>query len=155
MTSWFNRITNIVWMVVFLAWSGCGTPVQPGTPMNSTCKELPTVEECREGANAITNERLWDCIRQQCTRIKIRCGDLVRVDCKKRSQQQGETAMGFTLVPTWTTTFNPTQEIFWCEESTGRDCRTDAMVHELAHSCGWRHEAGLGVPGNMGRIACE
>jgi hypothetical protein len=123
--------------------------------MSSTCRELPTVEECREGATVITNERLMDCVRQQCTRIKLNCGDMVRAECKLRSQEQGETAMGYTLVPTWTTAFNPTREIFWCEEPAGRDCRIDAMVHELAHSCGWRHSGGLGVPGNKGGMACE
>lgn len=46
--------------LALLAGSGCGTPAQPGTPMNSTCRELPTVEECREAANVIEDERLWE-----------------------------------------------------------------------------------------------
>ena len=122
--------------------------------MSSTCRELPSVEECREGANVIQNERLWDCVRQQCTRVKINCGDLVRAECQKRSQEEGGTVMGYTLVPMWTTTFHPTREIYWCEESEGRNCRVEAMVHELAHSCGWRHNGGLGVPANRGTATC-
>jgi hypothetical protein len=65
-----------------LVTAGCVTSVPPGAPMSSTCSELPTVEECRAGADVITDERLWDCVRQQCTRIKIECGEEVHAICK-------------------------------------------------------------------------
>jgi hypothetical protein len=138
-----------------LIWSGCGTPTQPGTPMTSTCRDLPTVEECRAGADAIKDERLWSCVRQQCTRITVNCGDMVRAECKRQSTALGTTILGYTLIPNWTTTFNPTKEIYWCEESVEHDCRIKALVHELAHSCGWRHRQGQGVPVNEGEVACE
>lgn len=123
--------------------------------MSLTCRDVPTVEECRAGADVIKDERLWDCVRQQCTRIKINCGDMVREECKRQSQLLGETILGYTLVPNWTTTYNAAKETYWCEESTDHECRIKAMVHELAHSCGWRHNGGMGVPGNAGGVRCE
>jgi hypothetical protein len=43
----------------------------------------------------------------------------------------------------------------WCEEKATPDCRAKAMVHELAHSCGWSHGQGLGVPGDDGFLRCD
>ena len=34
-------------------------------------------------------------------------------------------------------------------------CRMEAMVHELAHSCGWEHDQGGGVPGAKGELPCR
>jgi hypothetical protein len=36
-----------------------------------------------------------------------------------------------------------------------RRCRAQAMVHELAHSCGWHHGDGQGVPGDEGTLPCK
>jgi hypothetical protein len=47
------------------------------------------------------------------------------------------------------------KEVYWCEEAAGADCRVSAMVHELAHSCGWEHREGKGVPANEGDVICE
>jgi hypothetical protein len=92
------RANRRVAMVLgLLVGSECATSVSPGTPMSSTCAELPTVEECRAGAEVITDERLWDCVDQQCRRIKVECGAEVLVKCKRRSAQAGGTIMGYTL----------------------------------------------------------
>jgi hypothetical protein len=125
--------------------------------MSSTCRELPTVEECLEGANAINpreNERLWSCVRQQCTRITIRCDQVVRKRCDD-AHQRGDPIMGYTFQPMGTSPFFPAKETYWCEDSADPDCLTRAFVHELAHSCGWEHGMGQGVPGNRGAIRCQ
>ena len=140
----------------FLVGSGCVTSVPQGTPMSSTCIELPTVEECRAGAEVITDERLWDCVDQQCRRISVRCGAEVRAECKRRSAQGNGAIMGYTFqVQGETFFFSPMKEVYWCEEDAGPECRVKAMVHELAHSCGWEHKEGKGVPANEGDAICE
>lgn len=64
--------------------------------------------------------------------------------------------MGFTLQKRGMTFFySPVKEVYWCEESLGEDCRVKAMIHELAHSCGWEHKQGMGVPANQGDVTCE
>jgi hypothetical protein len=47
----------------------------------------------------------------------------------------------------------PRDEVHWCDLPVPASCRPHMMVHELAHSCGWRHDDGMGVPGNGGREA--
>jgi len=152
-----HRGAGATMMLGLLVWSGCVTPAAPpGTPMSSTCTEVPTVEECRAGADVITDERLWDCVRQQCTRIKVQCGVEIRKECKRRSMEAGGTIMGYTLQRQGMTFFySPVREVYWCEEFAGQDCRVKAMVHELAHSCGWEHTEGMGVPANEGVVRCE
>jgi hypothetical protein len=139
-----------------LALSGCVAPTPPGTPMSSTCAEVPTVEECRAGADVITDERLWSCVKSQCTRIEVRCGVEIRKECRKRSVEAGGTIMGYALQKQGLTyVYSPVKEVYWCEESSGEDCRVKAMIHELAHSCGWEHKEGMGVPANEGDVKCE
>lgn len=51
----------------------------------------------------------------------------------------------------------PTHEIKWChlkEFQTGQ-CGADAVLHELAHTCGWKEYEEKGVPGNTGVIQCK
>jgi hypothetical protein len=77
------------------------------------------------------------------------------VKCKQKSLEEGKAAIGYTFQIDFTTPFFPTNETHWCEEEAGQDCRVRAIVHELAHSCGWDHHHGRGVPGNEGVIVCE
>jgi hypothetical protein len=123
--------------------------------MDTTCRELPTVEQCQAGARVITDERLWDCVDQQCRRIQIDCGEEVHAQCKLKSAA-GEFIMGYTFqIQGKTFPFSPVKEVHWCEEVAGTDCRVKAMIHELAHSCGWHHEGGKGVPADEGKVKCE
>jgi hypothetical protein len=130
----------------------------PGTPMHPFCRELPTVEECHAAAQEITHDDLRRCVEAQCTAIKINCND---PETKEKCREQNNIAPGTNLgyvehSPDASPSYaQPLKEINWCEEPASRDCRAKAMVHELAHSCGWHHGQGLGVPANNGLIQCE
>jgi hypothetical protein len=144
-----------------LLWSGCAHRGPPGTPMGSgsDCRELPTVEECRAVAGMITHACLRKCVELQCAGVKVNCrSEEIQRHCREQSSEaEGATALGyvtrFSDVPT--SCDHPSREVNWCEQPTSHDCRAQAMVHELAHSCGWRHRQGFGVPGDDGRLLCE
>jgi hypothetical protein len=139
---------------VFLLWCACA---HPGTPMHPTCRELPTVEECREVAQVITHPCLRQCVEKQCAGIKVNCNsEEIQKNCKDQSSE-GVSALGYVVrfSNRPTSCENPSHELNWCEQPSSRDCRAKAMVHELAHSCGWRHNQGLGVPGDDGKLPCE
>jgi hypothetical protein len=150
------RFPRAFFLMVFLVWTGCA---HSGTPMHPSCRELPTVEECQAAAQVITHECLRKCVELQCTGVKVNCQSTeIQKRCKEQSSQsEGITALGYVVrfsdIPT--SCNNPSKEVNWCEQPASRDCRVSAMVHELAHSCGWRHTQGFGVPGNDGVLPCE
>jgi hypothetical protein len=138
----------------FWLWSAC---LHPGTPMHPTCRELPTVEECVAAAQVITSACLKKCVEMQCSGIKVNCAsEEIQKKCEEK-KSEGVVALGYVVrfSDRPTSCDNPSHEINWCEQPTSRTCRARAMVHELAHSCGWRHNQGFGVPGDDGKLLCE
>lgn len=130
----------------------------PGTPMHSVCRELPTVEECRSAAQSITQDELRQCVESQCSTIQINCGSKdIQEKCREKNGAYPGSNLGYIERPSHVQPSfkQPLKEVNWCEEPASRDCRAKAMVHELAHSCGWHHGQGLGVPANNGLIQCE
>jgi hypothetical protein len=121
--------------------------------MKTSCPvsiELPTVEECLEEASRIDDELLMSCMRRQCRDITLTCGEWSRQKCKAQSQRLGNTVLAFTLTA-WKGTlhrFYPVEEIHGCEEPASHGCIVKAVIHELAHSCGWDHRQGHNVPGD-------
>lgn len=126
---------------------------QPGTPMgtDSGCKELPTVEQCQAVARTIGHECLRGCVMLRCTGVKLRCGEYAREFCE-RPIEEGK--VGGYVLPGPQDCETPREEIHWCELPLPSFCRARVMVHELAHSCGWHHGGGYGVPGNDGKFEC-
>lgn len=126
---------------------------QPGTPMgaDSTCKELPTVEQCKAVARAIGHDCLRGCVMLQCTGVKIKCGEYARERCQQ-PRDLGKVAAYVDPGPRDCEI--PRNEIRWCELPLSMSCRAEVMVHELAHACGWHHGDGYGVPGNEGNLSC-
>ena len=150
-----HTISVLLVGMVLVMGIGCVRSQHPGTPMSSTCLEVPTVEECRATAGAITDERLWDCVWQQCECVSVNCSEAIREECRLKKMREGKAVMGFTFQPQFTTPFHPVREVNWCEEPVSRECRAKAMVHELAHACGWKHQMGGGVPGDDGELRCD
>lgn len=139
--------------------SACAAPQHAtgsSTPMSTACGHVPTVEECQVGAMQITDECLRGCVHAQCAGIKIKCSEYIQKECKKNSEDGTLPPFGYVYRLSDTSCENPVGEINWCElPEENRKCRADAMVHELAHSCGWAHGEGLGVPSNDGFIQCD
>lgn len=125
--------------------------------MHPTCRELPTVEECQAAARVITHACLRQCVELQCAGVKINCqSEEVQKRCRERNGE-GIVALGYVVrfSDRPTSCENPSSEVNWCEEPVSRRCRAKAMVHELAHSCGWRHGQGHSVPADDGDIVCD
>jgi hypothetical protein len=94
----------------------------------------------------------------QCAGVKVNCGsEEIQKRCREAKEAEGIVPLGYVIrfsdVPV--SCDQPSKEINWCEQPASRECRARAMVHELAHSCGWRHHQGFGVPGDNGYLPCE
>jgi hypothetical protein len=122
--------------------------------MNSNCRELPTVEECQEVARNIDNDCLRECVLAQCAGAKINCNEFTHRKCMRDSRGRRGMIGGY-VYPGEQTCQRPEEEIYWCELPRSRRCRAEIMVHELAHSCGWHHGDGQGVPANNGDLKCR
>jgi len=120
------------------------------------CTTLPTVEECRIAALQITDQCLRWCVIAQCAGVTARCGDRYTRRVCSQSRRDGSVG-GFVL--DGGTCEIPRDEVHWCDLPVPASCRPLMMVHELAHTCGWSHDLGMGVPGNSGtapwRLGCE
>lgn len=118
--------------------------------MKSNCSakiQMPTVEECQEAAKVISNEALRECVKEQCGAISLVCDEETRKVCKE-SKAKGQDVLAYVIRLESTSLSSRVKEAHWCEEPTSFKCMLKVVVHELAHSCGWRHEDGGGVPGN-------
>ncbi len=121
--------------------------------MKTSCPasiELPTVEECLEEADKIDDELLMSCMRRQCRDIRVTCSEWSRQKCKEERESPDSILLAFTLTTSQGVhhRFYPVKETHWCEEPASRGCIIKAVIHELAHSCGWNHKQGHNVPGN-------
>jgi hypothetical protein len=123
------------------------------TPMSPTCREVPTIEECQAEAGFIEDPCLKNCVLKQCSGAKVVCNEHVQQKCQFLNQQKGSKIGGYVERKEQDCLI-PKDEIGWCQIPMSRQCRTKAMVHELAHSCGWKHGEGHGIPGNNGRLQC-
>ena len=87
---------SLALLMIFLGGQGCA---HPGTPMHPTCRELPTVEECKEAAQTITETCLRTCIEMQCAGIQVNCNsDEIQEMCRTRSSpSEGIVALGYVI----------------------------------------------------------
>jgi RHS repeat-associated protein len=118
------------------------------------CKYGSDCGSCALEAAHITDYLLRTCVQAQCRSpdTKLKCDPDVKRTCPdltgglktKKWYEGGSSATG--------TPDDPAKEINWCELPVDSDCQTKMLVHELAHSCGWNHTPGKGVPGEGGRI---
>ena len=133
----------------------CATPsASSETPMSLTCREVPTVEECLDAAATIENVCLRPCVERQCSGAKVACDENIVKKCNRLNESRRDKVGGWVERKDQTCKA-PRSEIAWCQVPMSRQYRAKAMVHELAHSCGWKHGEGQGVPGNSGSLECE
>lgn len=155
-SSWkaLGLLVSVLWVSLSVGVFSCAGQREgrTGTPMKTSCPaaiELPTVEECSEEAMKISDELLRMCMLQQCGKIDITCSEWSRLECKEQSLT-GSTLLAFTVMTYHGTlhSFIPVKETHWCENPASHECIVKAVVHEVAHSCGWDHREGRNVPGN-------
>lgn len=153
---------------------GCATATLPeahvpasGSPVraDAACKGLPSVEECQQTARSIQDDRLRMCVTQQCSRVWVRCNAMTEAQCAAhdRRHTSGNKVLGISSIGSCEA---PNRLIVWCSRQfkdprRAALCRQEAFVHELAHSCGFRHDADVlqegqrhdvGVPGHDGSL---
>lgn len=125
-----------------------------GKVMSTTCRYTPTVETCVwEAERDITDKCLRDCIIAGCRGIRVDCASdraLAQCAIPKEDGQVGGAAN-----PIGHDCTAPADELYWCELPVTERCRAQIAVHELAHTCGWRHGNGLGVPGDYRKFSCD
>jgi len=124
----------------------------PPTPMrSSTCTRLPSVEQCLGVSWSITDDCLRKCVQAQCKGATVKCGDAYT---ELKCIPKGNGRVGGFVPPRGQTCSIPWDEVNWCDLPLSSHCRARAMVHELAHTCGWHHKDGHGVPGDHGEDSC-
>lgn len=142
-------------LLVSLFSAACSTTsILAETPMNSTCREVPTIEECQSEAGSIEGACLRECVVQQCSGVKVVCSEKTQARCKFLGTDNKPKTGGYVERKDQMCE-RPQNEIAWCQLPMSRRCRAKAMVHELAHSGGWHHGDEAGVPGNSGRLQCQ
>lgn len=108
---------------------------------------------CRAEAQGIKDPKLKACVLAQCSSsdTKLKCDQKVKDQCAQKDKgKNGKKTGGSSAVGSLD---SPLKEIDWCEQPVDSDCQNKALVHELAHSCGWQHGQDPGVPGNSGEIS--
>lgn len=127
-----------------------------GTPMLGAerCRYMPTVEECQgAAASLITDKCLRDCVIDQCRRGQVVCGAEVVAKCSEKSLASPQNSKKGGYVQEGPQTCEmPRGYVDWCQIDQSPRCQELSMVHERAHACGWRHNDGMGVPGDDGII---
>jgi len=130
--------------------------------MQGTCKNLPTVEECRAAARKyITDDCLRDCVVRLCGEVTIKCGaeeELPRycalhnrAGAVKGGYVPHPEEVGEENNPPRTCTL-PRKKMDWCELDVSPSCASQMMIHELSHACGWPEYGGKGVPAGINGI---
>lgn len=154
---WFFLISNLLSVALIAA---CATSPQfaeeEGTGQlnaDESCRNLPSLSDCKLVAAEIQNTCLRKCVLQQCEKAFVLCGEAIEQMCKERSRRHGGAGdvAGFSQVGTCQ---EPHKSIFWCsrefkDPGRARECQRQTLVHEFAHTCGFRHDNQPLKPGQM------
>lgn len=85
------------------------------------------------------------CVKDQIRDVKVTCNENTTIECKKPASEGRERAAYVTDLGRCGA---PTDRIFWCNRKMTADQAAKVLVHEAAHTCGWDHCQGKGVPDN-------
>lgn len=127
-----------------------------GNHDNNSCKNGSSCYECRDLAAKITDGDLRRCVMAQCIAqdVKLKCDAEAKKGCadlaKNPTNEKGKAGHGKGGAATVGFLDKPEKEVDWCEMPVDLKCQTRMLVHELAHTCGWNHTSGVGVPGETG-----
>ncbi len=122
------------------------------------CKNSPEEKACKDMAGLVLDPKLSACIARQCDKACLNCTEEEKKkECKKKTIRDGDQFAEATTAAAadYGSLKEPGKEVVWCGKEYSSDCRTRIIVHELAHTCGWKHGQGKGVPQNDGRVDCR
>ncbi|PTL74919.1 RHS repeat-associated core domain-containing protein, partial [Vitiosangium sp. GDMCC 1.1324] len=111
------------------------------------CKNYPTAADILNKTSMIDDRCLKECIIDQVVNAHLKC-DYWRIKdyCRRKPNVAGASPLGSCK--------EPEEDITWCSRDIDSECQILALMHEFAHSCGWDHNQGKGVPGNSGELEC-
>ena len=116
--------------------------------LHPSCLACPMNDEIKNKAKAacdlvdkiVTSPKLASCIKRRCQHAVIRC------DSKDCNPNDG----GINIT---SPIFGPEKDIYLCVGNPNLSAHLGPVViHEFAHSCGWKHGGGFGVPGDSGGL---
>ncbi|MBK7857431.1 MAG: hypothetical protein IPJ65_02165 [Archangiaceae bacterium] len=103
----------------------------------------------------ITDICLRDCVMRKMGAAKISCDSEAQTVCSENTTMFGGThSGGKCAVAAWYESSGP-NKVLWCNRKISPACRAKAVVHELAHLCGWNEGDGKGVPFDNGVVGKE
>lgn len=101
---------------------------------------------CSDAAGLIEDTGLGSCVQRACQIGVVRCAYRCESTC--RSKGVYPQAYGYAVEGT-------TSRITLCQENKSENGWGATIVHEFAHTCGWDHCDGGGVPNDRSRAVCE
>ena len=108
---------------------------------NNGCKNSPSCMACDALADRITDRDLRLCVRGQCKAqdLKLKCDAEAKKGCATLMDEKKGTPFkkGKGASADLGTIEEPTKTINWCEHQPSSTCQEMALVHEIAHTCGW------------------
>ena len=118
------------------------------------CQNGGSCETCAQKAGSITSETLRNCVIKQCL------SQSTKLRCDPESKQKAECGpvsddLKGGATPKGGSAGKPVKTVLWCEVPLSDECQTRLLVHELAHSCGWKEGGGHGVPDGADLTGCH
>jgi len=100
------------------------------------------IRACGNLDSVISDPELRECIRERCDKAEIRCEEPAACD-------GDECAYTSCFLSVFCSS-----GVHLCTDNPSPACKKygEIAVHEWAHSCGWDHGDGKGVPGDTGKI---
>jgi len=123
------------------------------------CDHVPSESEV--AAELITSgilakdKKLFSCISKQIVNPNtvVKCNLQVDIQCVFSNTTKDQATAGFADIGSCE---KPTHEVRWCHFKKFKgNCAAQALLHELAHTCGWDHGQKKNVPGDSGVIECK
>ena len=125
---------------------------------DGNCKNLPgedaLYKEMEYSVSVVHAQPLFWCILRQIENAHIDCGLATKIKCALRNGgKEGRAIGGSAPQGTYST---PKEDVEWCDlENKSKECQAKGLIHEMAHTCGWDHGQGGGVPGDNGHLICQ
>ena len=133
----------------------------PGGSIDDEKRKREIEEKARKIAKRIavdepvcgTGGELRECVLRKIDAIRFTCNWGIQTECNKPDGKEKCTWLASAKLGNCGSTQG---SLNWCNRRGLSDaCVAEVLVHEAAHTCGWEHLKGGGVPGNDGHASAE
>lgn len=123
----------------------CNTPNVTEDKAEIELIALQYAEKLEEFESLCGLNSFKECVKAQVADVKVTCNENTTLECSK---PRSDGPLGAYVVDRGSCGA-PTDRIFWCNLKLTADQAARILVHEAAHTCGWGHCQGHGVPGDL------